>query len=68
MQDVQNIPNPDIESVRENEDLNNHPPSKRDARNIEEPLKGVEDRPIPQPGPYPGQFPDEDEEELPAAA
>lgn len=68
MQDIQNIPNPSIESARENEDLNNHPRSRRESQNIEEPAKGVEDRPIPQPGPYPGQFPDEDENELPAAA
>ncbi len=67
MQDVQNIPNPDIESARENEDFNNHPTTNHDPRNIQEPLEGVEDTPIPQPGPYPGQFPDEDENELPAA-
>lgn len=68
MQDVQNIPNPDIESARENEEFNDHPASDQVPQNIEKPVKGVEDKPIPQPGPYPGMFPDEDESELPAAA
>ncbi len=68
MQGIQNIPNPDMESARANEEFNNHPASDRDPRNIQEPVKGVEDKPIPQPGPYPGQFPDEKEGQLPAPA
>ncbi len=57
-----------MESARANEEFNNHPASDRDPRNIQEPVKGVEDKPIPQPGPYPGQFPDEKEGQLPAPA
>lgn len=49
MQDVQNIPNPDVNSPEANEEFSNHPRPERDPRNIEDLPEDIEGEPIPIP-------------------